>query len=264
MVSTGQIIAMCIAMLLPLLVAVVFYILIHRRSSKIEAGMPGAIGYGILGFLWQELIYLMLIVILTNFVWLRNLMSNNFALTAVVYGLLCSIFVALGLYWGTYLTNQKQRSLYRSATIGLGFGIGNIGWYILATYSMSLYYSIQINAGTFAKSEELKASILNTSAMSMYMDALRCILLLLIYTGVALLLGKFYLEGNKRAAWGTPILVQFFISFTNALVQEYLPAMAARILFYAVLACMAAVSVWTLLRWLRTGQVVLGRISEKK
>lgn len=251
---------MCVAMLLPILVAVVFYILIHRRSSKLETGMPGAIGYGILGFLWQELIYLMLIVILTNFVWFKNLTENSFLLSALIYGLLCAVFVALGMYWGTYLTNQKQRSLYRSATIGLGFGLGNTGWYILATYSMSLYYSFQINAGTFAKSEELKQSILNTSAASMYMDALRCILLLIIYTGVALLLGKFYLEKNRQAAWGTPILVQFFISFTNALFQQYLPGMAARILFYGILALMAAVSAWMILRWLKTGEVALGSV----
>lgn len=259
MVSTGQMLGMVVAILLPILVAVIFCILIHKRSSKIETGLIGAVSYGVLGFLWQQLIYLMVIVILTNIAWFRNTIGSNYVMSALIYGLVCGIFVALGLYWGIYLTNQKQRSLYRSTTIGIGFGLGNAIWNIAAPYGMSVYYGIQINSGSFAGSETLKASIVGTPAITMYLDSLKCILLLLIFMGVALLLGRFYLEGNKPAAWGTPILVQLFISLTNALMKEYLPGPVAKIGIYVILTLLAAASVWLVIGWLRTGEVILGK-----
>lgn len=255
MVSTGQMIGMVLAILLPILAAVVPYVCIHKRSSKIETGMAGAVGYGFLGYLWQQLIYLMVIVMITNISWLAKLIGNNYVATATVYGLVCGIFVALGMYWGVYLTNQKQHSIYRSAAIGIGFGLGNIAWNIIAPYAMSLYYSIQINAGTYAGSEQIKKSILGTPAVTLYLDAFRCILFLLIYMGIALLLGYFYLEGNKIAAWGTPILVQFFISLSNALIQEYLPNIASRVVLYIMLSLLAAGSVWLTVGWLKTGEI---------
>lgn len=262
MVSTGQIIGMIAAILIPLAVAVIPYVGIYKKSSKIETGMVGAIGYGTLGYLWQQLIYLMVIVMITNIGWLGKLIGNNYVATAILYGLICGIFVALGMYWGVYLTNQKQHSIYRSTVIGIGFGVGYIVWNIIAPYAMSLYYSIQINAGTFAGSAQLKDSIVRTPAFTLYLDAFRCILFLLIYMGVALLLGYFYLDGNKLAAWGTPILVQFFISISNAVIQEYLPSPASRITLYLMLVLLAAGSVWIVFRWLKTGEIPVGKKRE--
>ncbi len=239
MVSSGQLTAMALAIVLPLAAAVLLYMIINRRSRKLETGLLGAAGYGLLGYLWQYLFYLMVIVFLSNLGWMRNILQSNFVVSALVYGLICSIFVALGMYWGTYLTNQKQKSLFRSAMIGLGFGVGNTAWNIVVPYSMSLYYSVQINAGNFAGQLDMKEKILSTSVTTMCVDAYRCILMLFIYTAVALVLGKFYLEGNRASAWGTPIIVQLLISLTNAFMQEFMPAVAARIGMLVVLTAMA-------------------------
>lgn len=255
MVSTGQMVGMAVAILLPVLVAVFLGVVIGRHSRKIETGMLGAVAYGFLGFLWQQLFYLVMIVVLTNFGWLRNAIGSYYVISAFVYGLVCSAFVALGLYWGIYLTNQKQRSLFRSTTIGVGFGLGNIAWNIVAPYGMSLYYSIQINAGSFAGSTETKASILATASSTMYLDSLKCILFLIVYMGVAHLMSKYYLEGNKIYAWGVPVVVQLFISLTNALMKQYLPEIAAKIGIYVVLALLSAASVWMVWNWLKESRV---------
>ncbi len=251
MVSSGQLTAMALAILLPLAAAGLLYMIINRRSRKLETGLLGAAGYGLLGYLWQYLFYLMIIVFLSNPSWMRNILQNNFAVSALVYGLLCSIFVALGMYWGIYLTNQKQKSPFRSTMVGLGFGVGNTVWNIVVPYSMSLYYSVQINAGTFAGQPEMKENILNTPVTTMCVDAYRCILMLFIYTAVALVLGKFYLEGNRVSAWGTPVIVQLLISLTNAFMQELMPETAARIGMLIVLTAMALYSGYLIFTKLR-------------
>lgn len=243
------------AIVLPLFVAVLLYIVLHRHSRKLETGMMGAAGYGIMGYLWQQLIYLMMIVVITNMAWLRNAIGNIYVVSAFLYSLVCSIFVALGLYWGIYLTNQKQRSMYRSVTIGIGFGVGNLAWNILVPYGMSLYYAIQMNAGVFAGSENTKQSILATACSTMYLDALKCTLFLLIYMGIAYQMSVYYLEGKKIYAWGVPIVVQLFISFTNSLIKQYMPETAAKICIYVILALLAAVSGWMVVRWLRADRL---------
>ena len=59
MVSSGQFVGMGMAIVLPVLVVAVLYIIVNRHSRKIETGMMGAVGYGALGYLWQQLLYLM-------------------------------------------------------------------------------------------------------------------------------------------------------------------------------------------------------------
>lgn len=245
MVSSGQFVGMGMALVLPVLAAAVLYIIVNRHSRKIETGMMGVIGYGTLGYLWQQLIYLMAVVLLTNQAWLRNAIGSYFVVSALVYGLVCSIFVALGMYWGIYLTNQKQRSIYRSMTIGIGFGLGNIVWNILAPYGMSLYDAIRINAGTFTGNEKTREAILTTASTTMYLDALKCILLLIIYMGVACVMADFYLKGKKWHAGVVPVAAQLVISLSNAFMRQYLPELAARIGIYVVLALFAAASART-------------------
>ena len=231
---------MVLACLLPISVAAVLYWFVNKHSRKIETGMAGAAGYGILGFIWQQLIYLMAVVLLTNQAWLYRAIGKNFVLSALVYGVVCSIFVALGMYWGIYLTNQKQKSMFRSMTIGIGFGLGNAAWNILAPYGMSLYDAIRINAGTFSGTEKTKASILATSSTKMYLDAFKCILLILIYWGVAYGMAELYMQGKKIHAAAVPVAVQLVISLTNAFMRQYLPELAAHIGIYIVLALLAA------------------------
>lgn len=242
-------------MLCPVCIAAFLYAAVNKRSRKIETGMMGAVGYGFLGFLWQQLIYLMMIVVLSNATWLRDAIGSDFILSAFVYGLVCSIFVALGLYWGIYLTNQKQRSIYRSTAIGIGFGLGSLAWNILAPYGMSLYYAFQINAGVYAGDAQTKESILASSAAAMSLDALKCTLLLLVYMGVACLMSHYYLEGNKIYPWVVPVATQLLISLANAAMKEYMPEMAARIGIYVVLGLLAGAGVYIVVRRLKISGV---------
>lgn len=254
MVSTGQMIGMGAAIVLPLLAAAVLYFIIHKHSKKMETGMIGAASYGCLGFLWQQLFYLMAIVALNMIPWFRNVGAENYIFQVVILSLLCGVFVALGLYWGVYLTNQKQRSLFRSTTIGIGFGVGNALWNIIAPYSMSLYQSFRINAGTFQDSEQTKKSIMATSVSTMCLDSLKCVLFLVIYMGIAHLMSRYYLEGKKLYAWGVPIVTQLLISLTNALMREYTPDIVSQIGIYVLLALLSVVSVWTVAQWLQRSQ----------
>ena len=47
---------MIVCPLIALVVLGIAYYKIHKRSSKLETGLPGALGYGFLGYLWQYLI----------------------------------------------------------------------------------------------------------------------------------------------------------------------------------------------------------------
>ncbi len=204
MVSTGQMMGYVMAILLPLIAVLIPFYILWKQSSKVERGMLGAIGYGIMGYFWQEIIYSFLgLLALTKMRDVLNATGGNAVVVAFVEALAGSIFVAAGLYWGVYLTNTKQRSLYRSTTVGLGFGLGAA----LLTYGFQLYYAIRINVGAFTGTDMAKASILSTSTASLYLDAVRNILVVLVYMGVAFLVGKNYLEKKRLAAWLTPIIV---------------------------------------------------------
>ena len=45
------------AILLPLIAVLIPFYILWKQSSKVERGMLGAIGYGIMGYFWQEIIY---------------------------------------------------------------------------------------------------------------------------------------------------------------------------------------------------------------
>ena len=215
MVSTGQMMGYVMAILLPLIAVLIPFYILWKQSSKVERGMLGAIGYGIMGYFWQEIIYSFLgLLALTK---MRDVLN----------------------------TTTKQRSLYRSTTVGLGFGLGAA----LLTYGFQLYYAIRINVGAFTGTDMAKASILSTSTASLYLDAVRNILVVLVYMGVAFLVGKNYLEKKRLAAWLTPIIVYVFIRFTDVILNTYAPALVAKIVYMVVLAFVAAISVWLVRNW---------------
>ena len=224
MVSTGQMMGYVMAILLPLIAVLIPFYILWKQSSKVERGMLGAIGYGIMGYFWQEIIYSFLgLLALTKMRDVLNATGGNAVVVAFVEALAGSVFVAAGLYWGVYLTNTKQRSLYRSTTVGLGFGLGAA----LLTYGFQLYYAIRINVGAFTGTDMAKASILSN-----------------------------YLEKKRLAAWLTPIIVYVFIRFTDVILNTYAPALVAKIVYMVVLAFVAAVSVWMVRNWYQSEKQV--------
>lgn len=256
MVTTGQMTGYAMAIALPLLAGLIPFYLFWKRSSKIERGMLGAIGYGVMGYFWQEIIYSFLgLLALTKMRGVLNATGGNAVVVAFVEALAGSLFVAAGLYWGIYLTNTKQRSLYRSATVGIGFGLGAA----ILTYGFQLYYAVKINTGSFTGTDLAKANILATTTASLYVDAYRNILVVMVYMGVALLTGKYYLEKNRLASWLVPILTYVFMRFTDVLLNTYAPALAAKTIYLIVLTLLAAASLWMVYQWLKKGTLELGK-----
>ena len=116
---------MIVCPLIALVVLGIAYYKIHKRSSKLETGLPGALGYGFLGYLWQYLIFSFLAMYLMALVFKG---VSGIGKVGVSFGLtfLSTAFTIAALYWGIYLTNEKKRSLYRSAVVGIGFSLGKV------------------------------------------------------------------------------------------------------------------------------------------
>ena len=101
---------MIVCPLIALVVLGIAYYKIHKRSSKLETGLPGALGYGFLGYLWQYLIFSFLAMYLMALVFKG---VSGIGKVGVSFGLtfLSTAFTIAALYWGIYLTNEKKRSL---------------------------------------------------------------------------------------------------------------------------------------------------------
>lgn len=244
-----------LAIILPVLAGLIPYYKFWRKSSKLEGGMLGALAYGALGYFWQEIIYSFLgLVALTKMTGILNATGGNAVFVAFVEAFAGSLFVALGLYWGIYLTNTKQRSLFRSTTIGIGFGIGAA----LLKYGFQLYYAVRINTGTFTGTDMSRKAILAASTSSLYVGAYRNILTVFIYMGVALLMGKFYLEKNKLSSWLVPVLAYLFMRFTDVILNTYAPELVAKSVYCVVLTVLAAGALWLTRQWMKTGEIRIG------
>lgn len=251
MLTNGQMWGLTLAVFLPILVAIIPYRMFYKRASKIEAGMLGALGYGIIGYFWQSIIYTLVIgLVLTG---LAGKADNGAfgILILTINGIIVSIFVAAAIYWGVFLTNDKQKSMYRSGTIGLGFGIGNA----LINYGVQLFYAIQINTGKFGGEAAVKEDILAMATSSLMLSAYRNVLMLFIFTVMALIAGKWYMEKNWKVACGTVAIIQFFIIISEGIIKMFLPA--AAIIYTVFLTIVAVLAVRMMVRFLKTGEVVL-------
>lgn len=254
MVTTGQLTGLIMAIVLPILAGAVPFFLFWKRSSRIENGMVGAVAYGIVGYFWQGILYSVLSMIaITSMVGVFNTIGSSAILVAIVEALLRGIFVILGLYWGVYLTNTKQRSLYRSASVGIGFGIGDA----LLSYGFQLYYAVRINLGIFTGGEEVKTSILSTSMGSLCVGTYRGILMVIIFMGMALVMGDYYLEKKFKQAWGVPLIVYVFLRFTEVILNTYISVLITRIIMCVLLTVFAVAALWIVRGWLQTGKVTI-------
>ncbi len=251
MLTNGQMWGLTLAVFLPILIAIVPYRMFYKRTSKIEAGMLGAVGYGIIGYFWQSILYTLVIgLVLTGLVGKAE--SGAFEiLVLTINGVIASVFVAAAIYWGVFLTNDKQKSMYRSGTIGLGFGIGNA----LINYGVQLFYAIQINTGKYSGEAAVKEDILAMATSSLMLSAYRNVLMLFIFTAMALIAGKWYMEKNWKVACGTIAIIQFFIMVSEGIIKMILPA--AAIIYTVFLTILAVLAVRMIIKFLRTGEVVI-------
>lgn len=259
MVSTFNMVLMLVCVVAGIAAAAVPYLMISRKSSALETGLPGAIGYGVLGYVWQYVLY-----IFGGGVFLYRLpfwRSMNETAQAIILNVLLTILTTLctvaALYWGIYLTNQRKISIYRSATVGIGFGLGRIGLDLIYPYCHSFYLALQINGGTYHGKEELKNSIISTTSASLVSGTYKCVLMLVIVLDIALIMGNYYISKNKKMAWIYPLAVYEVIMLLNALPRlmfgnREIVAEVVVIVIYTIVAAAAGVDIY---RWFKTGQI---------
>lgn len=233
------------------------YVMIRRRSSNLETGLPGAIGYGFLGYIWQYIIYMFLGLFLMR---MPFLLSVSEALAGILVKLLLTLITtgctAASLYWGIYLTNQKQISIYRSAAVGIGYSLGKMGMDLFYPYLYSVYFSLQINNGTFHADEALKNSILNTTAGELVSGTYKCILMFVIIFAITLVMGKYYIEKNRKMAWISVLASYEAVMLLNVILgYVFGGGMIFDIAFMIVFTVVAAAGGLILYHWFKTGEV---------
>lgn len=258
MVSTINMILMVVCVIVSIAALAVPYLMINKRSSALETGLPGAIGYGLLGYIWQYVLYMFSGLFITKLPFWE---SMNETLQTIVVNLLLTIITTLctaaALYWGIYLTNQKQISIYRSATVGIGFAFGKIGLDLIYPYFYSFYLSLQINGGSYQGEEALKNSIVNTTAGSLISGTYKCLLMFVIIFAIALIMGNYYIAKNKKMAWLSVLCIYEVIMLFNAILRivfgksELLTNLSVMIVFTVV----AAAAGLVLYHWFRTNKV---------
>lgn len=249
---------MLVCVVVGIAAAAVPYFMISKRSSALETGLPGAIGYGVLGYVWQYVLYMFGGVFIARLPFLKGMNeSAQVIVLNVLLTFLTTLCTVAALYWGIYLTNQKKVSIYRSATVGIGFGLGRIGLDLIYPYCYSFYLALQINGGTYHGKEELKNSIISTNSASLVTGTYKCILMLLIVLDIALVMGNYYISEKKKMAWIYPLAVYEVIMLLNALPRlifgnREIVAEAVVIVIYTILAAAAGVDIYC---WFKTGQI---------
>ena len=209
---------MILCPLIALVVLGIAYFKIHRRSSKLETGLPGALGYGFLGYLWQYLIFSFLAMYLLALVFKG---VSGIAKVGVSFGL---TFLSTALYWGIYLTNEKKRSIYRSAVVGIGFALGKVALELVQPYFYSAYASIRINAGQIGTETEYMKAIEHTTIPSMLEGTYKCILMFVVIMAVTLIMAKYYEERKIHHAWITGAVIYEVIMLINQIFVNVLPS----------------------------------------
>lgn len=258
MVSTINLVLMVVCVVVSIAALAVPYRMINKRSSALETGLPGALGYGFLGYIWQYVLYMFSGLFITKLPFWEGM---NATMQTVVVNLLLTVITTLctaaALYWGIYLTNQKQISIYRSATVGIGFAFGKIGLDLIYPYFYSFYLGLQINGGSYQGEEALKNSILNTTPGSLISGTYKCFLMFVIIFALALVMGDYYIAKNRKMAWIYVLCAYEVIMLFNAVIRIVFADSEGltNVFVILVFTVVAAAAGLVLYHWFRTGQV---------
>lgn len=267
MVSMTKIVSMAVCILLSITAMAIPLFMLKKRSSKIETGLSGAVAYGFLGYVWQSVLSVFLVVLVN---WIPIFGSGGFRTFAVNFlGMLCGVAcTALSLFWGIYLTNQKQRSLYRSAAVGIGFSLGKTTVEYIALYARDIYYSIQINNGTYQASDDtrlsIKQSILERSTATVFTGMYKCLVMFVIIFAITLIMGNFYLQNENKKAWISVICLYGGVILINIILRQIFDSDiktaydVSYIVVYTVLAGGAGIILY---HWFRHGIVELNPLA---
>lgn len=260
MVSMTTIVMMAFCVLVSIAALAIPFMKIRKRSSKIEAGLTGALCYGFLGYIWQYVFFLFAGVFLAKLPVTDNERIREMILS-ILLTFVNTALTALSLYWGIYLTNQKQLSLYRSAAVGIGFSLGKIGIDLIYPYITSIYFSFQINQGTFQvvdkTMEGIRKSILETTVGSLLSGTYKCMLMFAIIFAAALIMGYYYIQKNNKMAWLSVLCIYETVTLVNVIFQVFCggPEVVREAASMAALTVIAAAGGIVLYHWFRHDEV---------
>ncbi|MBO5173755.1 MAG: hypothetical protein J6B84_01310 [Eubacterium sp.] len=254
MIPTIKIVCMIVFPLVALALLGIAYYKIHKRSSKLESGLPGALGYGFLGYLWQYLIFSFLAMYFVALV-VKN--AAGFTKIGASFGLtfLSTAFTIAALYWGIYLTNEKKRSIYRSAVVGIGFSLGKVAIDLVMTYFYSAYASIRINSGQVGTETDYVKSVQSTTIFSMLEGTYKCILMFIVIMAVTLIMAKYYEERKVHHAWITGAIIYEITILMNQLTNLIQSGTFQKIIELLVLTIMAAICGTIVWHWFKTDEI---------
>ena len=138
--------------------------------------------------------------------------------------------------------------------MGIGFSLGKIGIDLIYPYIYSLYFSVQINNGTYAAAEDIKESIVNTTPLSLISGTYKCLLMFVIIFVIALIMGKYYISKNKKMAWFSVLVIYEVIMLLNVALK-YMFGDASDIAMIIVFTIIAAAGVLILYNWFKNDEV---------
>lgn len=266
MVSDAQTLGLIMAALIPLTVIVLMYLWIQAYSKRVETGMIGALGYGFLGYLWQVVLYMFAYIGvaggLKKVAFFRDTYFGSI-LTVIILAICFGIFYAISLYWGVFLTNDKQKSLYRSATIGIGFGIGYTAWTYITAYGIPVKTVWILKFGNGQVDAATKAKVMELSVANMYMFAINSVLMIILFVGVTLYMGDLYLKKKKLKSTLFAFVVLMLMNLFNTMLPVIFPGISATILFYLVVGLADIYAIIVLVKFMTKGVVSL-KFWEKK
>lgn len=209
---------MLLAPILPVVPALGGCALLYYCSGRKRTGILHALGFGLLAFAWQTLLYRLLLILTEKYEWLQQFVAAHTVFMALAISLIYSILIAVCLFWAVGTVNRKEHSVIRAAAAGIGFSLGNVIWNILIPYVSSLYYAARINTGSFKGSDELAWSVYYTTPLSVMSDSLKGIYMVILYMTLAYLAER---ERSQKKYMRILLifLVQYFLSVSSALLN---------------------------------------------
>ena len=99
MISTFTMAMMVVCILIGVAVPFFCILFLKGRSSKIETGLAGAVGYGMLGYVWQYVFYVFIGAFLARMP-IPGSLTVRFVILQFLLTLVSTGCTAASLYWG--------------------------------------------------------------------------------------------------------------------------------------------------------------------
>ncbi len=256
-VPTIQFVIMAVSVILFIGIFMGISYYIRSKSSKIEAGLLGAFSYGLLGFLWQYFFVLFIGGLMARMPIFNSEPISIFqsCLLNVLISLITAGFMALALFWGIYLTNQKQLSVYRSTMVGVGFIFGKVALEQIYPYLFSFYQGMALNRGMKIP-EDVRRALMNTRTADLVTGTYKTLMLVPIVLAIAMIMGELYARKQFQQSYLAGFLIYEGILLCNAILRGILPnSVSENIMWMIALTIFAFLGVLLVLNWFRTDQV---------